>query len=64
MVGVQYFIRVRVVDPEQKKVLFQHDEDIEMFTHQHSNTGFEIWDEPASGLLLATSLHAGTRSFW
>ena len=63
MVGLQYFIRVTVVDPETKKVLFRHDEDIEMFTHENTDTGFELWDEPASGLLLGTSLHAGTRAF-
>jgi len=63
MDDVQYFIRVTVVDPGTKKVLFRHDEDIEMFTHENTDTGFELWDDPASGLLLGTSLHAGTRAF-
>jgi len=63
MTDLQYFIRVTVVNPETKKVLFRHDEDIEMFTHENTDTGFELWDDPASGLLLGTSLHAGTRAF-
>lgn len=62
-VDLQYFIRVTVVHPETKKVLFQHDEDIEMFTHENTDSGFELLEEPASGLLLGTSLHAGTRAF-
>ena len=52
-----------VVHPETKKVLVQCDEDIEMFTHENADTGFELWDEPAEGLLLGTSPHAGTRAF-
>ena len=62
-VDLQYFIRVTVVHPETKNVLFQHDEDIEMFTHENTDNAFELWDDPASGLLLGTSLHAGTRAF-